>query len=246
MNKPPMPYHGHCGGIHPEGVPAVLAEDLTIAYPGLTEIALASFNARIERGQRVALVGPNGAGKSTFLMAAAGLLQPEAGSIQVLGHAPDACRHQIAYLPQRSYLNWNFPIDVEHFVRMGRYVHLGWFKRPKNDDMELALEAIALLGLEKVRERPIARLSGGQQQRAMLARALVQEADIYMLDEPLNAVDQTTREIMETVLNTLDEEGKTVIIATHDLGRLESDYDDAIYLVEGKRVEAPPGSFHLN
>ena len=240
---PQFPYRGHCGGEHFAKSAAIHAEDVCIGYQGAKQAALSNFSVTIQRGTRTALVGPNGAGKSTFLLGAAGLMPLLSGKLEIFGHEPDTCRHHFAYLPQRSELKWDFPITVEKLVLTGRYVHCGWWKRPTTDDREHAAEALKLLKLEDLSKRQIRQLSGGQQQRALLARALVHDADLLLLDEPLNAVDQHTREIITQVLAELKNEGKTVVMATHDLGRLESDFDNAIYMAEGKRVEAPPGSY---
>lgn len=238
-----MPYRGHCLGEHNEKSPALLAEGLRVAYPGLKEVALEDFSIKVLRGSRTALVGPNGAGKSTLLQAAAGLLPLLSGKLEIFGHEPDVCRHHFAFLPQRADLRWEFPISIERFVLMGRYVHCGWFQRPTAEDREHVAEALRLLQLTPLSRRLIGELSGGQQQRALLARALVHNADLLLLDEPLNAVDIRTREIINDVLCQLRNEGKTVIMATHDLGRLERDFDDAVYLSEGRLVQPPPGSF---
>lgn len=210
------------------------------AYP------VEGVSLRVERGARVALVGHNGAGKSTILKAAAGLLPVLAGELRLFGHAAGACRHQVAYLPQRSEIDWSFPVSVSAIVLSGRYVHLGWFRRPGRRDRERSREALALLGMAKLADRRIGELSGGQQQRVLLARALVHDADLFLLDEPLNAIDVETRAVVERVLENLRGEGKTVLMATHDLGRQESDFDEALYLSEGRRVEEPPGGLHAH
>lgn len=238
-----FPY-GH--RVHKDAVPGANAleiRNLSVAYPGARRLALRDVDLCVPVGARVALVGSNGAGKSTLLKAIAGLLPALSGSILVYGNPPGACHHRVAYLAQRGEIDWHFPITVRRLVLTGRYVHLGWIKRPTRADWEIVDRMIELLGLTPLRDRQIAELSGGQQQRALLARALAQDADLLLLDEPLNAVDADTRAIITEVLENLRAHGKTVVTATHDLGRLETDFDGALYLAEGREVAAPPGSF---
>ncbi len=137
----------------------------------------------------MALVGPNGFGKSTLLKAIAGLLPISVGRLLIYGHPAGACPHRVAYMPQCGEVDWIFPISVERFILTGRYVHLGQFRRPGTRDRHVVRKQLARMGLASMAPRPIRRLSGGQQQRALLARALSQEADLLLLDEPLNAMD---------------------------------------------------------
>lgn len=217
--------------------------DLAAVYPGTRQSALRGVSLQVPIGTRVALVGPNGAGKSTLLKVAAGLLQPTAGVVRIYGNSVGACHHRTAYLPQRGDIDWRFPVTVQRLVLTGRYVHLGWVARPGREDVRLADAALDTLGLLDLRDRQIGQLSGGQQQRALLARALAQDADLLLLDEPLNAVDAETRGLVDAVLTMLSAKGKTVVTATHDLGRLEFEYDGALYLSEGREVAPPPGAF---
>jgi manganese/zinc/iron transport system ATP- binding protein len=149
----------------------------------------------------------------------------------------------VAYLPQRDALDWRFPISVQGLVLTGRYVHLGWLRRARAPDRAIVTVLLDRLGIGALAERHIGELSGGQQQRALLARALAQEADLLLLDEPLNAVDAETRAVLEGVLGELRREGKTAVVATHDLGRLETDFDGALYLRAGRETAPPPGGF---
>jgi manganese/zinc/iron transport system ATP- binding protein len=149
----------------------------------------------------------------------------------------------VAYLPQRGDIDWTFPIPVSRFVLTGRYVHLGWFRRPGVRDRAIVTAVLARLGLGALADRQIGRLSGGQQQRALLARALAQEADLLLLDEPLNAVDAETKDIIYAVMADLRAEGKTLVVATHDLGRLADSFDSAAYLRDGEVVPPPDGAF---
>lgn len=235
MSDPILPYGGR-GHIHPvPGEDALVTEDLKVGYPGTKKApALDGLTLRVGVGKRFALVGPNGAGKSTLLKTAAGLLRWQAGQIRIYGNLPGACHHRVAYLEQRSEVDWKFPITVRRMVMGGRYVHLGWFWRPREADHEIVNHELQRLGLVELAARQVSELSGGQQQRLLLARALVQQADLLLFDEPLNAVDQETREVVMGVLDELRRAQKTVLMATHDIGRLEEDFDGAIYLQDGK------------
>jgi ABC-type Mn2+/Zn2+ transport system ATPase subunit len=238
-----MLYYGSRKHAEPvKGALALEIKNLITGYPGARP-ALKGVSLGVPVGARVALVGSNGAGKSTLLKAVVGLLPVIEGSIRIYGNAVGACHHRTAYLPQRSQLDWRFPISLQRLVLTGRYVHLGWLKRARTKDYAIVESVITQLGLSDLLHRQIGHLSGGQQQRALLARALAQESDLLLLDEPLNAVDNDTREVISKVLNDLSRQGKTVVMATHDLGRLESDFDGAMYLSDGVEVPAPPGSF---
>jgi len=241
--EPRLPYRGRRYAEPVPGAAALEARALSVAYPSVATAALEDLNFRVPVGARVALVGPNGAGKSTLLRAAAGLLPAAAGDIRIYGQRAGACHHRVAYLPQRGELDWGFPISVRGLVLTGRYVHLGWLRRPGPLDRRAAQEMMDRLGIASLAERQIGELSGGQQQRAMLARALAQDADLLLLDEPLNAVDADTRAVMAEVLEDLKGKGKTVLVATHDLGRLETEFDGALYLCDGRETPPPPGAF---
>lgn len=221
------------------GAPALDIQNLNVTYPGVQRLALKNINLRVPVGAQVALVGHNGAGKSTLLKAIAGLLPVRSGEVRVYGNAIGACHHRTAYLPQRGEIDWTFPITLRKLVLTGRYVHLGWFKRPSKADWAIADRMIAQMGLDHLSHRQIGQLSGGQQQRAMLARALTQEADLLLLDEPLNAVDAETRALIGDVLNDLRQKQKSIVIATHDISRLEQDFDSVLYLADGEEVSQP-------
>jgi ABC-type Mn2+/Zn2+ transport system ATPase subunit len=217
-------------------VPALDAQKVSAQYAGATALALHEVNLCVQPGARVALVGPNGSGKSTLLKVAAGLLPPSTGHMLIYGLPVNMAHHLVAYLPQRGELDWTFPISVRKLVLTGRYVYLGWLKRPKPHDWQIADAALEHMGLSDLAERQISELSGGQQQRTLLARALAQNADLLLLDEPLNAVDAKTKQIVARVLADLKTQGKTAIIATHDIDHLDTDFDGAVYLADGKQV----------
>lgn len=233
--------HAHADPIY--NAPALEARHIVARHTGSPAHALNGVSLRVPSGTRIALVGPNGAGKSTLLKVAAGLLKPQSGEVLLFGNVYGLCHCHVAYLPQRGELDWKFPINVRRLVMTGRYVHLGWFKSPTREDERIVDDVLERLKIKDLAERQISDLSGGQQQRALLARALAQEADLMLLDEPLNAVDADTRAVIAEVLATLKQQGKTTVIATHDLGRLETDFDGALYLSDGCEVPPPPGSF---
>ncbi len=206
----------------------VEVEQLTVHYskvPVLWDVHFA-----IPKGTLLAIVGPNGAGKSTLLKAMLGIVKRVAGSVRLDGVPFEECRGSVAYVPQKSSVDWNFPITVLDLVLMGRYRKLGWFKWPKLCDRQAARRALALVGMEAFEARQISELSGGQQQRLFIARALLQEADIYFLDEPFAGVDMTTEEAIWQLLKRLKSEGKTVLVVHHDLSTVESTFDWALLL----------------
>jgi len=220
---------------HPvKGEPALKIQDLSITHPGSQDAALQHVSLKVEVGQRAALVGPNGAGKSTLLKAVAGLIPSKKGQIRIYGNAVGACHHRVSYLEQRADVDWTFPVTLRKLVLTGRYVHLGWFRRPQAEDYKIADAAIERLGLTELAGRQINALSGGQQQRALLARALAQEADLLLFDEPLNALDAATRKTVLEVLRELHAQKKTLVMSTHDLHLLEDEFDEAFHLEEGK------------
>ena len=243
MRDPLLPYghRRHVGAV--PGASALAARSVSAGYAGAADLALREVSLRVPAGARVALVGPNGSGKSTLLKAVAGLLPVASGEIAVYGNPVGACHHRVAYLPQRGEIDWRFPISVRRLVTTGRYVHLGWLRRPGRKDREVVSEVMEDLGLSPLAGRQIGELSGGQQQRALLARALVQDGDLLLLDEPLNAVDAGTRETISNVLSGLQHRGKTMMVATHDLASLASEFDGALYLREGQEARPEPGAF---
>jgi manganese/zinc/iron transport system ATP- binding protein len=218
---------------------AVVAEDLWARYPGAETAALRGVSVSIPRGARVALVGPNGAGKSTLLKAAVGLVPITQGRLNLLGGTFRGHRRRVAYLPQVGEIDWRFPVTVRRMVLTGRYVHLGWLRRPGRRDREQADAMLDRLGIADLDNRQIGQLSGGQRQRVLLARALAQEADLLLLDEPFNAVDEASRNVIRRMLDDLRDEGRTVVFATHGL---DVEADGIVYLSQGRRVAEPdPG-----
>ena len=174
------------GPEHRTGSPVLEVHRVTVRYNGVTALEEITFS--LQKGDFVALVGPNGAGKSTLFKAIAGLIKPQEGEIKVYGYEPGGhiC---IAYIPQRSEVDWNFPATVADVVMMGRIARLGPLLWPRNKDWEVVRKALKVVGLEEMANRPIRELSGGQQQKVFIARALAQEAELMLLDEPFNGVD---------------------------------------------------------
>lgn len=207
---------------------AITVENLTVTYdraPVLWDIDL-----EIPEGVLLAIVGPNGAGKSTFIKAILELLKPISGRVAFFNQPYKSLRKKIAYVPQRGSVDWDFPTTVIDVVMMGRYGHLGWFKRPKKEDIELSLDALKQVGMSEFKDRQISELSGGQQQRVFLARALVQDAEIYMMDEPFQGVDIKTEQAIVQLLKRLNEQGKTIIVVHHDLNTVTNYFDWVTFL----------------
>ena len=207
---------------------ALKVHDLTVAYdykPVLWDIDL-----EIPVGKLVAIVGPNGAGKTTLIKAVMGLIKPVSGKIKFSSLNTNKINNKIAYVPQSGSVDWDFPATVLDIVMMGRYGHLGWFKRPGKKEKEMALKTLDVVGMKNYKNRQISELSGGQQQRVFLARALIQEAEIYFMDEPFKGVDAQTEKSIVKLLKELKEQGKTVIVVHHDLQTVK-DYFDWLTLI---------------
>ena len=217
---------------HPpvEGSSALRVENVSFRYPGNAKNVLNDVNFIIEPGEKVAFVGPNGAGKSTLMNLILGLETLSKGSIKVFGHSSQHCRHRVSMVPQKSSVDWNFPVTVRQVVSMGRYVHLGWFKKPGADDKAAVERAMERMEICDIAGRQIGELSGGQQQRVMLARTLAHDADLLLLDEPLNHVDIATQELIFHTMEDLCKEGKSVLVSTHDLGILTVHFSRALFL----------------
>ncbi len=204
--------------------PVVEIRDLTVAYnenPVVWDVDL-----DVEPGKVTAIVGPNGAGKSTMLKAVLGLVPIAAGRIRIFGSDLDGVRTRVAYIPQRGTVDWDFPTDALDVVTMGRYGRIGWLRRPGKRDRQIALECLAKVGLADLAKRQISQLSGGQQQRVFLARALAQEADLYLMDEPFVGVDAVTERTIVALLHEVRDAGKTVVAVHHDLQSVPEYFDN--------------------
>lgn len=215
------------------GAPAVVVQDLVVRYAQDQGDVLSNIRLTIPAGSRVALIGHNGAGKSTLLKTLVGLQRFQKGSISIYGRPVRACHHRVAYLPQRGEIDWRFPVSLAQFVMAGRYVHMGWFGHANGHDRAIVDQTMTQLDLAHVHERLISDLSGGQQQRALLARAIVQESELLLLDEPYNNIDPETRILMSEMIRALRDQGRTIIVATHDLSRLREEFEYVIALEHG-------------
>ena len=203
-------------------------EGLSAAYRKNTVLHDISFT--IQQGSLTSIVGPNGAGKSTLIKALLELHPKLSGSISFFGSALKKVKAKVGYVPQRGSVDWDFPTNALDVVMMGMYGNIGWLKLPKKEHKHKAFEALAKVGMEKFANRQISELSGGQQQRVFLARALIQDAQLYFMDEPLAGVDaQTERAIMD-VLQELKNEGKTVLVVHHDLQTVAEYFDHVLFL----------------
>ncbi len=202
--------------------------DLTVTYDRKPVVWDLAF--KVPKGVIAAIIGPNGAGKSTLIKAMIGLVPSVSGKVRFFGKKLDEVMGKIAYIAQRSSIDWDFPITAFEVVLMGRYGRLGWFRRPSKSDKLEAQKILGKIGMGALRNRQISELSGGQQQRLFLGRALFQDADIYFLDEPFAGVDMTTEKFIVDILKELASQGKTIFIVHHDLNTVESYFDWAILL----------------
>lgn len=217
--------------------PALMVDDLTVAYN--SKPAIWDIDVEVPEGVLMAIVGPNGAGKSTFIKAVLNLIPRAAGTALYYGQSYERARSLVGYVPQRGSVDWDFPTSVLDVVTMGLYGKLGWFRRPGRQERELALHALDQVSMADYANRQISQLSGGQQQRTFLARALVQDAQIYFMDEPFAAVDAVTERAIVAILRELRERGKTVLVVHHDLQTVK-DYFDWVTLLNVEVIASGP------
>ncbi len=221
MNKPP----DH----------ALRIADLTVSYARVPALHHISFEVRC--GQCIALLGPNGAGKTTLLKTLAGLVDREGGTIHFHGREVVGATPDIAYLPQRGQIDWDFPTTVRGLVEMGRYLRLGWYRKYGGDDDRAVNMAIDAMDLKDLQNRQISALSGGQQQRTFLARALAQEAHVLLLDEPFTGLDKPNQDNLKATLKRLREQGKMLLVSHHDLPSVREIFDQVL-LLNGELIGA--------
>lgn len=212
---------------------ALFIQDLTVAYD--KKPVLWGVDMAVPKGQMVGIVGPNGAGKSTLIKAVMGLLPRAGGAIELFGLRGKAGRKRVGYVPQRESVDWDFPVTVMDVVLMGRYGHLGLLRRPGKKDRDQARYCLQRVQMLDYADRQIGELSGGQQQRVFLARALAQESDLYLMDEPFAGVDATTEAAIIDLMRELREQGKTLIVVHHDLATAR-DYFDMLLLLNVRRI----------
>jgi len=207
---------------------AIEIHDLTVSYD--KKPVLWGIDCEIPSGEMTAVIGPNGAGKSTLIKAMLGLLPLASGFTHFWGKTILEVRSKVSYMPQRESVDWDFPITVREVVMMGRNHSIGLFKRPKQSDQLLVSQALDQVGLQQFANRQISELSGGQQQRVFLARALVQDAELFLMDEPFAGVDTSTEEMILDVLASMKKSGKTLVVIHHDLLSVSKHFDNALLL----------------
>jgi manganese/iron transport system ATP-binding protein len=235
------------GVAHDPQTPSLQMADVSVAYAaGAQEVSVgvAGGNGRFhalqhitftaQQGERIAVVGPNGAGKSTLFKLVVGTVKPSEGQVNIFGQGPDGhiC---IGYVPQRNQIDWSFPVTVEDVVMMGRVGRIGLFRWPRRADWEIVRHSLARVEASHLGQKQIGELSGGQQQRVFIARALAQEAELLLLDEPLNGLDVPSQQAIFNILDNLRPDGVTVLVATHDL-QLAADRFDKIMLLNRRMV----------
>ena len=219
------------------GDAAIRIRDLTVAYheaPVLWDIDL-----DVPSGTIMGIVGPNGSGKSTLIKSIMGIVEPAGGEILVFGKPFSTQRKRVGYVPQRTSVDWDFPTTVLDVVLMGTYGSLGWFRRPGRNQINAALQAIERVGMSDYVDRQISELSGGQQQRTFLARALVQQAEIYLMDEPFQGVDARTERAIFEILREMRRLGRTLVIVHHDLQTVPH-YFDLVTLLNIRVIATGP------
>jgi ABC-type Mn2+/Zn2+ transport system ATPase subunit len=212
---------------HDLSQPILELKEVSVRFNGTPALDRVSF--ALQPGERVAVIGPNGAGKSTLFNVISGVLSPNQGQVNIFGNTPGQhiC---IAYVPQRSQVDWKFPVNVADVVMMGRTGRLGMFRWPGSQDWKLVRAALELVGMEGLAGRQIGELSGGQQQRVFIARALAQEAELMLMDEPLNGLDVKSQEDIFNILDELRQRRVTIMVATHDLNLAAERFDRLMLL----------------
>lgn len=215
----------------------IQVNNLSMAYSD--QLVLEDVNIAIEKNSKTAIIGPNGAGKSTLLNNMLDFLEPLTGNVIINGGTYKSYFRKIAYVPQSSSVNWDFPTTVMDVVLMGRYIHQGIFKRPSKDDKERATAALASVNMVEFADRQISQLSGGQRQRVFLARAICQDAAIYFLDEPMKGIDIKTEKLFAEIIDQFQKDGKTIIIVHHDLATVREYFDHVILLNKTVIAQGP-------
>ena len=224
----------------PATPPAIEVQSVTVRYGDVT--ALDRITLTVASEQIVGLIGMNGSGKSTLFKALMGLARPDAGTIALFGTDARRARlaNQLAYVPQSESVDWDFPLSVRDVVMMGRYGRLGITRRPRAADRRAVAEAIDRVGLSALAHRQIGALSGGQRKRAFVARGIAQDAQLLLLDEPFAGVDTTSQATISRLLHELRDEGRTILISTHDLAGVPALCDDVVLLQRRILFQGPP------
>lgn len=208
----------------PNNAPALHVNQLSAGYTG-DRYAIKNLSFSVHNGERVAVIGPNGAGKSTLFKAIVGLIPFTHGDVSIHGEDCRTSHSMVGYVPQHEAIDWSFPVTVRDVVMMGRARQIGWFRRPSRTDEQCIAEILADLGLTYLANRQIGQLSGGQKRRVFIARALAQQTDIILMDEPFTGVDSTAEQEIMTTLDVLTEQGITILLATHDMGKAAQHFD---------------------
>jgi manganese/iron transport system ATP-binding protein len=220
-----------------DSLPTIQIEQLNVRYRDLQ--ALDNINLTLRSGRLTGIIGPNGAGKSTLLKAMLGLMPLASGAVSYQGQPLVQQRHRIAYVPQRSQIDWLYPATVWDVVMMGRVQKTGWLRRFSAVSRQTAQQALVRVGMAELAHRPIGQLSGGQQQRVFLARALAQEADIFCFDEPFVGIDQKTEQILFEIFHQLTQAGHVVLVVNHDLGESITHFEDLVLLNRAMIASGP-------
>lgn len=207
---------------------AIDIKNLHVSYSG--KEVLSGINLSIDCGKLIGIIGPNGAGKSTLIKAILGLIPIDKGHIKIHRQTLNQMRKKVAYVPQRSDIDWDFPILVKDTVLLGTYPKLGLFHLPRKKEKDWAIECLSKVGMEAYANSQIGELSGGQQQRVFVARALAQEAECFFLDEPFIGIDVSSEEVIVNILRELRDRGKTIFVVHHDLTKVTTYFDDIILL----------------
>tara|TARA_Y100000588_G_scaffold272307_1_gene288121 strand:- start:943 stop:1731 length:789 start_codon:yes stop_codon:yes gene_type:complete len=221
----------------PENSIPLEIHDLTVAYH--KKPVLYGVDMEVPAGKLVGIIGPNGAGKSTLIKSIMGLVPPSSGWVKIFGETYRKNAKRVGYVPQRESVDWDFPVNVMDVVLMGRFGHIGLFKRPGRKDREIAMACLEKVHMAPYAKRQISNLSSGQQQRVFLARALAQESDLYFLDEPFAGVDAATESAIIEILTELRDRGKTLLVVHHDLTTAKS-YFDMLLLLNMRKVNFGP------
>lgn len=224
----------------PSSAAAMDVRGLTVSYRSAP--VLMDVDATFPSGKLSAVVGPNGAGKSTLLKAVLGLVPATSGRVLIAGRSPADARSRVAYVPQREAVDWDFPITVAEVVAMGRYRSTGWFRRVGREDRRIATEALDRVGMAPYARRQIGALSGGQRQRVFFARALAQQAEVLLMDEPFAGIDARTQSALLGLLGELRDDGRSVVVVHHDLATARSVFDWALLLNVRTIASGPAGT----
>lgn len=217
---------------------AIEVRHLTVSYGPVP--ALLDISVEIPAGKLVGVIGPNGSGKSTFIKSILGFVKPDVGEVFLFGQPASAARGKVAYVPQRGAVDWDFPVTVREVAAMGRYGHRRWWQNLTRADYKLADEALEKVRMRDFANRQIGQLSGGQQQRVFMARALAQDADILLLDEPFAGVDAATERAILDVLTETKQQGKTLVVVHHDLATAAEYFDLLLLLKQRMFGFGPP------